>query len=134
MKMIINKNQEFTKSGWISAKKDLKLFLEISVVLSSEELAMIEKYYDPEIKIFDILPDEFNDIELNKEKFKDLIDESQSSFLLSDFNIFAVSVNAYDDMIYMECIIETLENSLKAELKKLKSFSSWQGKQTKDIE
>ncbi|MFC1565269.1 hypothetical protein ACFL6G_10055, partial [candidate division KSB1 bacterium] len=133
MEIVINRSQKFIKKGIIGGEQTLQLNLEISAILSDDEFELMDKYYEPEAVIYNYLcgDDDDDDKEENIQKRRELIDESKSSFFLSEFRIFAVTRNGYKDIYLLQEIIDAAEKGLKKEIGKLRKLNSWQGEQIK---
>ncbi|MCP4723679.1 MAG: hypothetical protein GY863_01515 [bacterium] len=133
MELLINKSQKISKKGILGGEKKLRLSLDIEAELADDEYELLEKYYEPEIIIYKYLDEDDDEVEEIIEKIKELIDDSRTSFFMSNFRISAESGDGVLDISLLEKIIGAAENGLNRELKKLRKLESWDGEETKKI-
>ncbi|MFC1492802.1 hypothetical protein ACFL6O_02495 [candidate division KSB1 bacterium] len=133
MELLINKSQKIFKKGILGGEKKLRLNLEIEAVLTDDEYELLEKYYEPEVIIYKYLDEDDDEAEETIEMIKGLIDDSRTSFFMSDFRISAESDDGVQDMPLLEKIIDAAGSGLNKELKKLRKLDSWKGEELKNI-
>ncbi len=133
MKLIINRSQKASKKGILRGEKILLLNLDLEAELTDEEYGLLEKYYEPEVVIYKYIDEEEEDAEELTGKLKEIIDDSRTSFFMSDFRISAETEEGIKDIFLLDKIIEAAETGLKKEINKLKKLDSWKGEEKKEI-
>ena len=128
MEVKIKKAQEFKEGRFLSGR-NVVLSLEISVSLSEDEQALVEKYYDPSIYSLTALKGYFS----SEEAFKAVkIDRQESSF--SKYKIAA----HIDDGFHLLGNIQTLKGAILTELSEkldyLKALDEWEGEEVTTLD
>ena len=116
MEIEIKKAKE-SRKGILLSSKNVKLTIEISVLLSDDEKVLINKYYDPDIKIF------LKDLAKSLAKIK----VYHKNDNLSGFRIIAQIGDGFNDLGIIQRFSEEVIGKLNTEINYLKALDKWEG-------
>jgi hypothetical protein len=131
MEIYIERGQEFKKGGFLSGK-NVKLTIEVTLVLSAEEKQLIEKYYEPSIST--------TAARGGRDYVRTYYDGTDESFKVvkvdrveSNLSNFSLTAHVDDGRRYLGNIHEFEKAVVRALVRNadyLKGLSEWQGKRT----
>lgn len=125
MDIKVRRGQEPKKGGFMSGS-NTKLTLEVTVVLSDEEKALIEKYYNPS---FEGKLDYVKYYEGTGEGYEELkVDRNDGS--LTDFHLDAHIDNGHGQLGNMQEFENAVIRALSSEIEGLKALAGWKGEST----
>ena len=123
MQIKIKTGKKFKKGGFLSGKNVI-LTLEITVSLSDEEKALVEKYYDPSVFSYIDLKGYFS----SEEAFKVLKITTETSEL-SKYKIIAYVDDGFRLLGNIQRLREAVIAELSEKLDYLKSLDKWEGEE-----
>lgn len=122
MEIRINKRQEEKKGGFLSGGPTLRLTLDVSAVLSEEELALTRRYGDPTInqytlnRHYDGTEEQYKVIKIDREPGGTLSDFRLSAYV--DGNGFLGNIQGFESA----CV-----RALTREMNRLQNLNDWEG-------
>jgi len=122
MEIKVKRTKELKKGGFLSSK-DVELALEITVSLSEEEKALVQKYYDPKTFLGDI-PLYFKSVNT----FGDTLKVISAEPHLSKFKVI-VHTDGFKYLGYIQKAENAIISELTDKLDYLKTLDKWEGEE-----